>query len=153
MSKPKIKQIKPKNVLGEHFGEILSAVHAAVNLAHVAISYIDREDGPFAVEDILPIVLAAMNVISNKEYYLKGMSGLDGVPKDQKYVFCAKLEALRALKYWTGEATMEQLQSKDVLHHLYKEASPETLDLILKVFSVAQTLQKESESLPTEEGH
>lgn len=153
MSKPKIKQVKPKTVLGSHFLEILNAVQAAVNLAHLSISYIGKEDAAFSIEDILPIVLAAMNVSSNKEYYLKGMSGLDGVPDEEKYVFCAKLEALRAVKYWTGEATMEQLQSKDVLDHFYKEASPETLDLILKVFSVVSTLQEEADNPLPEDGH
>lgn len=153
MSKPKIKNIKPKTILGSHFPEILSEIRAAVNLAQLAISYMGGEDGAFSIEDILPIVLSAMNVSSNKEYYLKGMSGLDGVSDEEKYVFCAKLEAIRALKYWTGEATMEQLQSKDVLNHLYKEASPENIDLILKVFAVVAALKDESENSPIEEGH
>lgn len=138
--------LEPKTLLGTNFPEVLDICKAAVTLSELSIEFIKEKDGEvLSVEEVFPIVLASMNVCKNKEYFLNNLVKMDA-PEAFKHFFCVKIEALRALKWWKGEVTPDQINSKAVLTALHDDASPETLELILKVLAVVIANLEEAES-------
>lgn len=149
------KKLKLKTILGTNFQEVLDVSKAALSLCSLSIAFLKKNTGEeYSLEEVYPVVLAAMNVFKNKEEFLASLEDdntSDTSPEDldaYKILFCVKVEALRSLGWWGDDISSGDINDPEFLTNLVQDASPRVEDCIIHVCSVVQASLIMSDKVP-----